>query len=110
MRYDSKVCGVPRDIFVKALNAEGIPAMSGYKIPLHRQSLFLNKAFGPYTGYQSVRPDLDYRTVSCPVAEELCDATGLWLPQSVMLGAQQDMDDIVKAFRKVYEHRKELSE
>jgi hypothetical protein len=33
---------------------------------------------------------------------------GAWLTQNVLLGSQQDMDDIAAAMHKIYEHRRAL--
>ena len=40
IRYDSRTIGVPRDRFVKALNAEGIPMTAGYVEPIYLQPLY----------------------------------------------------------------------
>jgi len=108
-RLDPDVLGVSRDAFIKALNAEGIPALAGYVIPLYRQELFLNQAFGPYTACRQTRPDLDYGRVSCPNCETICYRQGLWLEHRLLLGTRQDMDDIADAFQKVYENRASLA-
>ena len=79
-------------------------------LPLHRQPLFLGKAFGPYTAYRQTRPDLEYGRMSCPVAERACELDTGWLYQSVLLGTRDDMNDIAAAFEKVYEHRHELAQ
>jgi dTDP-4-amino-4,6-dideoxygalactose transaminase len=109
MRYDAGVFGVPRARFLAALAAEGIPASPGYALPLHRQPMFLNRAFGPYTGYQSARPDVDFAKVELPNCERISGGEGVWLTQNVLLGTQSDMDDVVGAFEKVYEHRHTLA-
>ncbi len=108
-RIDPDVLGVSRNAMVEALSAEGIPACAGYMLPLHRQPLFENLAFGPYTGYRSVRPELDYRKTAYPNSETICDVQGGWLEQNLLLGTRNDMDDIADAFEKVYEHRDELA-
>jgi dTDP-4-amino-4,6-dideoxygalactose transaminase len=107
-RYDPEVYRCPKRVFLKALRAEGIPASEGYLLPLHRQPLFRNKVFGPYTGYRQTRPDLDYGRVSCPVAERACELDTGWLYQSILLGTRDDMGDIGATLEKVYEHRHEL--
>lgn len=109
-RYDVSVFGVPRGAFIKALGAEGIPAAEGYVIPLHRQVLFTNKAFGPYTACFQTRPDLDYTKCDLPVCDRASSTEGAWLYQSLLLGSKSDMDDIATAFEKVYENRAELAE
>ena len=108
-RIDPDVLGVSRNAMVEALSAEGIPACAGYMLPLHRQPLFENLAFGPYTGYRSVRPELDYRKTAYPNSETICDVQGGWLEQNLLLGTRDDMDGIAEAFEKVYEHRDELA-
>ena len=55
---------------------------------------------GAFNGYCNARPDLDYRTVSCPACEQAC-REACWIAQSVLLGSAADMDDIVAAAAKV---------
>jgi dTDP-4-amino-4,6-dideoxygalactose transaminase len=100
--------GLPRERFLAALEAEGIPNSAGYGMPLYRQQLFLKRNFGPYTGYRSTKPNLDYRAVSCPISERACYEEACWLLQYVLLGTQEDMDDIVGAIEKIHQHRGEL--
>ena len=98
-RYDPEAFGgMPRERFLEALNAEGIPCSSGYDIPLYKQRIFTDKVFGPYTGYRRIRPDIDYGTVDCPVCEQACREE-CWIPQSVLLGTREDMDDIARGTR-----------
>jgi dTDP-4-amino-4,6-dideoxygalactose transaminase len=99
---------MPRQKFVEALNAEGIPAVAGYVVPLYKQPLFAQKNFGPYTGYKLNHPNLDYGNLNLPNCEAICGGEGGWLLQNLMLGSRQDMDDVVAAFRKVYDNRGEL--
>lgn len=106
-RIDELAFGAPREAVLQALQAEGIPACGGYALPLYRQPLFLNKAFGPYLPQASAR--LDYGKVHCPNCETICARQGAWLEQSLLLGTPSDMDDIVAAFQKVYEHRSRLN-
>ena len=109
-RFDADVWGIPRARFIAALQAEGIPVSAGYTVPLYRQGLFLEKAFGPYTGYRHTRPDLSYKEVALPVCERICTREGCWLPQAVLLGRRGDMDDIAAAVKKVYDQRDSLRE
>ena len=104
MRYDESAFGVPRGTFLQALRAEGIPISAGYTVPLYRQPLFVDKAFGPYAAAAGV----DFARVRCPVAERICTREGCWLSQNVLLGTIDDMDDIADAVRKLYDHRDEL--
>lgn len=107
-RYEEAAFGgVPRRLFLEALRAEGIPSVSGYDVPLYHQRIFVDRVFGPYTGYRTTRPDLDYADVECPACEQAC-REGCWLTQSMLLGTREDMDDIVRGIRKVYARRDEL--
>jgi dTDP-4-amino-4,6-dideoxygalactose transaminase len=105
-RIDAKALGAPRAAVLKALAAEGIPVSGGYAIPLYRQPLFLNNAFGPYL--PNANQTLDFGKVSCPNCEKICGEQGAWLEQSLFLGTKSDMDDIARAFEKIYEHRNTL--
>ena len=71
-------------------------------------AVYVNKAFGPYRGCDVARPALDYRNVPCPNCETICSRQGAWLEQRLLLGTQEDMNDIAAAFEKVYENRNTL--
>jgi len=105
LRLDAAGFGAPRDTVLAALEAEGIPCSGGYGFSLNDQPLFRNKAFGPYLG--GAAPTLDYSRMRCPNSDLVC-RQAVWLGQELMLGPRQDMDDIARAFEKVYEHRESL--
>lgn len=93
-RYDrSQFGGVSRDLFVRALNAEGIPASIGYR-PLYKEVLFTAQGG-------------EYLNVSCPITESLAD-DGVWISQTVLLGTRDDIDDVVNAVVKIKENCEEL--
>lgn len=100
--------GISREAFLDALRAEGIPLAPGYVIPLYRQEVFRNMAFGPYTGYRQAYPDLDYTKVRCVNCETISFVQGAWFEHRMLLGTRKDMDDIVAAFEKVFENRDQL--
>jgi dTDP-4-amino-4,6-dideoxygalactose transaminase len=103
MRLDTAQFGVDRGTLIKALKAEGVPCSAGYGYSLNQQPLFLNKAFGPYlTG---IKDRLDFTRAPVPNSDLLCREQALWLDQSIFLGPRSDMDDIARAFEKIYEHR-----
>jgi dTDP-4-amino-4,6-dideoxygalactose transaminase len=79
-----------RDICQK-LNAEGIPVHEGY-VALN-QNHAISDAIYKLTG--TARID------SCPIAERACEKEAMWLAQNVLLGNEQDMEDIANAIRKV---------
>jgi len=107
-RYDPEAFGgVSKAGFAEAMKAEGIPVSVGYSKPLYRE---------PYLEYFKKCPlscayygdSMDYSKLSLPVAEKACYEEGLWLPQNVLLGSKEDMDDIIAAFEKVRENADEL--
>jgi dTDP-4-amino-4,6-dideoxygalactose transaminase len=108
-RLDERVLGAPKKVFLDALAAEGIPCSAGYMLPLYRQPLFLNRAFGPYRGNQSAGPQIDYRQTQCPRCETICSAQGAWLEQRLLLGTRDDTEDIARAFEKVHAQRGRLA-
>ncbi|NPV54500.1 MAG: DegT/DnrJ/EryC1/StrS family aminotransferase [Firmicutes bacterium] len=116
MRYDSEEFdGVHRNKFVDALNAEGIPAITGYTFPNYANPFMVNKVF--HSGscpascekYSSVT--IDYRVYKdkCPVAERACYEEAIWLEHRLFLGTKADMDDIVEAILKIRENLGELA-
>lgn len=109
-RYDAHAFGgVPRETFLEALTAEGIPAAPGYPVPLYAQPLFAQKRFGPYSGAAAYRSDVAANRAACPVSERASKIEGCWLYQSLLLGTQGDMDDIVRAVARIYAHREALA-
>lgn len=102
---DPEVLGITRDEFIDALNAEGIPASCGYKIPLYRQPLFQDlENFGPFNSFEQVLPELNYNDVYLPNCETVCYRRGGWLEHHLLLGDAGDIDDIAAAFEKISRH------
>ncbi|MDD5597993.1 MAG: DegT/DnrJ/EryC1/StrS family aminotransferase [Victivallaceae bacterium] len=111
-RYNEKLTGLSRDNFIRALAAEGIPASGGYTFPLYKTPLFLNKKFinGSFPLGTKYHEDIDYGAFAekCPVAEKACSSEAVWLPQNVLLGNENDMNDVVSAVQKVLENKNEI--
>ena len=88
---------MPRGLFLKALNAEGVPCSAGYaelnKMP------YLNHAFQS-KNFQKMYPKemLDFEQYkehnNCPENEILCNEEAVWIPQNILLGTKTDMDAI----------------
>lgn len=113
LRYDAREWeGIPRERIVHALQAEGIPCVSGYAFPLYRNPMFDNIDFNsPESPYRIGRdPPIDSRRYAelCPVAERVCSQESIWITQDMLLGAKEDTLDIARAFEKVYRYRQEL--
>jgi len=104
--------GVPRDRFIEALQAEGVPVRVGaHGMPIYRNPVFQRMNFGR-TGCPIRCPlygkPVDYTKTYCPTAERLYADEALALPHATFLGERSDMDLILEAIRKVRRHASEL--
>jgi len=98
-RYDKNhFGGRPREDFLKALNAEGIPCSAGY-VPLYKERVFLNRPISKDLCQLSTLKD--YSKVQCPVCERACYEEAVWLYQNMLLGDERDIEDIATAVAKV---------
>lgn len=109
-RYDPAAFhGLPRDRFLKALSAEGIPASGGYS-PLNTQE-FLKTALHS-RGYKRLFSEQRLKQWEeqnhCPANDKLC-REAVWLTQNMLLGERSDMDQIADAVRKIQTHSAELA-
>jgi dTDP-4-amino-4,6-dideoxygalactose transaminase len=107
-RYqEEKLDGVPRAAFLAALNAEGVPASSGYGIPVYRYPAFSAEALqrSPLRGV----PDLPrYDQISLPVTERICDHEQITIPHPVLLAGTEVVTLIADSVAKIAAHRDEL--
>jgi dTDP-4-amino-4,6-dideoxygalactose transaminase len=100
LRYDpAAFAGMERDLFLRALNAEGIPATPTYPYPLYRNPLFQSL---PPCGCGKWSTPQDYKSLSLPESERICK-DGLWLDHYLFLGTRQDVDDVIAAFEKIHQ-------
>jgi dTDP-4-amino-4,6-dideoxygalactose transaminase len=91
IRFDAAAFGCTREQFIAACVAEGLPIRAGYTAPLYDQLVFRNCT------------DHDYTRYACPVTEDLCATSGMWLPHSLLLSSDDDIQDIIAILRKVKE-------
>ena len=119
-KFEAEVAGVSREKFIQAVKAElaptelrsddGVQIGIGYVRPLYLAPLFQKKiAFGSKGFPFTLHPGpLSYEKGLCPVAEEMhfqkIFTTELMRPPMTM----GDMDDVVRAFSKVWEARKSI--
>jgi len=98
LRYDpAAFAGVERDLFLRALQAEGISAQPTYPYPLYRNPLFQSL---PPCGCGKWSTAQDYESLFLPESERICKE-GMWLEHYIFLGTHQDVDDIIAAFEKI---------
>lgn len=94
IRYDpDRFGGKSRDEFVKALQAEGIPCSAGY-VPLTYQNAIRN------TLRDRFGEDALANLAEVPHAEHAGGHT-VWLAQTMLLGTDEDTDQIVAACAKI---------
>lgn len=113
MHYDEQVCGLPRDLFVRAVRAEGIELRQGYVRPIYWEPLFQQKiAFGKGFPFISEFYDaeINYERGLCP-ATEAAHEKGLIFGKFCRWPlTEAHMDEVVQAFEKVLKYRSELME
>jgi dTDP-4-amino-4,6-dideoxygalactose transaminase len=106
LRYRSDAFGgVPRDLFLRALVAEGIPAQPSYPYPLYRNPMFRRENLPAWARRQE--PPQPYESLFLPESEKFC-ADGIWLEHHLFLGDRRDVEDIVAAGKKIAQHAAKL--
>jgi dTDP-4-amino-4,6-dideoxygalactose transaminase len=106
IRYDpEEFNGLPKSKFLEALNAEGVPAGTGYGMPLYKQPAFRKeKLIGIFPKGIQVP---DYERLSLPNSEEFT-AKEITLPHQLLLGEREDIDLIVSSIEKIKENVEEI--
>ncbi len=87
-----RLYGLTRDLFTRALAAEGIPPAGGYPHPLYGNGLFRKFPF---------------RRTECPESERMCREC-FWISHEILLSEPGDLDDFICAISKVAENAEEL--
>ena len=107
-RYLPGDSGVSRDLFAAALDGEGIPCDGRFYESVYRSDLFKvnDRDFPQLTAGREQA--VDYSRVHCPVAERAAYEESVWLPQFLLLGDEEDVNDIATAVGKVIRNRSEL--
>ncbi len=103
---------MPREKFIKALGAEGVPCSQGYAT-LNNMP-YLKNAFQS-KNFRKMYPKemLDINTYNeqnqCPENDQLCHEEAVWLSQSMLLTKQTDMDDIAMAIEKIQKNADKIN-
>jgi dTDP-4-amino-4,6-dideoxygalactose transaminase len=100
---------VARDLFVAALEAEGIPCDGRFYEPVYRSDLFY--ATPENCPQLSVGRDhpVNYSSVRCPVSERAAYDESVWLPQFLLLGEDSDTEEIADGVSKVMRNLGDLA-
>ena len=120
--YDQKVTGVHRNIFIDAVAAELPPielredegtrlfyggAEPLYLLPIFQERIAIGRDGFPFTS-PHYKGRVSYERGICPVVERLYKDEVVLHELMRPPATQEDLDDVVKAFEKVYENRHEL--
>ncbi|MFP3953207.1 MAG: DegT/DnrJ/EryC1/StrS family aminotransferase [Candidatus Acetothermia bacterium] len=112
IRYDRSCCpNVDIDDIIEAIQAEGVPCDQMY-LPIDRSPLFSNSGAWPQSGmrfYTEYYPDdFQFRISDMPVATRVLNEV-ITFPHRILLGTNEDVNDVVGALRKVSTNIDELA-
>src|SRR5947209_7068784 len=96
-QYRPERPGVSRDLFVAALDAEGIPSDGRFYEPVYRSDLFYATPENCPQLMVGREQPMDYSRCRCPVSERAAYEEAVWLPQFLLLGDEPDVKDILAA-------------
>jgi dTDP-4-amino-4,6-dideoxygalactose transaminase len=121
-RFDKRKVGVSRNKFIEAVKAElpstelreteGTKIGCGYTKPLYLLPLFQKKIAIGGKGFpfksEFYPADISYPKGLCPVAERMYERELFTHEFMTPPATKKDLDDVVKAFTKVYKYKDEL--
>lgn len=97
--------GLSRDVFMKALNAEGVPCYEGYT-PLNVmpfiEDTFKTKNFVRTYSKKRLNYSKYIEQNQCPQNDILCNEEAVWFSQSLFLTGKVEMDAIYSAIEKIH--------
>jgi len=110
--YDAARTGVPRDVFVKALGAEGIPFGAGYVRPIYLEPMYQQRRIFERSRFPfDLARDFDFANYckgSCPNAEYFYEKALISTALCRWPLTALDIDDVARAFAKIYANLGEL--
>jgi dTDP-4-amino-4,6-dideoxygalactose transaminase len=107
-RFDATTMGVERDVFARALTAEGVPCSTGYVEPLYMLPLFRERRAIGRDGFPFTLTNRHSGPGLCPVAEQLHRSELLEFFVCSYDPSDAQIDAIIAAFHKVYDQREAL--
>jgi dTDP-4-amino-4,6-dideoxygalactose transaminase len=120
IKYASTVTGIPRQLFVRAINAElpvaesaeQVGLAAAYVRPLYLAPLYQKKiALGSKGFPWNMNPEVnyDYSKGLCPVVERMHEQEMLMTMLIREPLTEADIDDFVSSIKKVLRHKEELA-
>jgi perosamine synthetase len=113
IKFDSKVWGVPRSVFAKALKAEGAPITEGYVkplylIPMYQRLNVYNKTSYPFNLCN--RDASSYSKGICPVVERMYEKELLLTNICRYPLTKEHIDLFISAIEKIYANKSQLKD
>jgi len=110
LRYDPAAFGgVHRDVFLKALAAEGVEMAGTFYIQMQDNPLFAVTADEWPMIRERYGERIDGTRVKTPVAEKAGYHEAVWMHYPYFTGTEEDLDDVIAAIRKVQANVAELA-
>jgi perosamine synthetase len=111
LRVDEAKLGISRDLFSRALAAEGFPHFTGYVKPLYLLPVFQNlRAIGSQGFPFNQSNNLNYKKGLCPVCEKMYEKELLCFEPCAFEFDDEQLKLLVHALNKVYENRRTLAD
>jgi dTDP-4-amino-4,6-dideoxygalactose transaminase len=107
-RFRAGDFGIPRDTFIEAMCAEGIPTGAAYSVACRDPLFQVNLSACPFS-CNNYRKQIDYERQTFPVAE-LAGREIVSIPHRLLLGDEEGMECIIKAIMKIKNHQGELAD
>jgi hypothetical protein len=101
---------VPRDLFVAALEKEGIPCDGRFYEPVYKSDLFYATPDNSPQLRIGRHETMHYDMVHSSVAERAAYEEAVWLPQFLLIGGEADVRDVHIAIQKVLDNLDELAQ
>ncbi len=107
-KFNEELAGISRDLFCKALAAEGCPHGVGYLPPLYTLPIFRKRIAIGRAGFPFTLSERNYEGALCPVTERLHNHEAVVFEPCAFDVTEKNTDLLVRAIRKVHDNRAEL--
>lgn len=98
--------GLTKPEFIEKLNQKDIPASPGYLWPVHKNRCFrtMNENPRPENAWMAKlcnERGINFNEINNPNAETIARETMIWLPHTLLLGSQAEMQYVVKSIKEI---------